>query len=149
MKHRKSWILGIGCFAIVALFAALRWLVWRNRYVTNAELQAQATLEYERKNASFLAAHRSPLRKLSALDDKYQTAASAVAASLIDRKENPSEFRACVWEEDNGATIMFSLVHIDDFLPQHRGAIGNPSGKDREIVYDTKAAKITRIGLSQ
>jgi len=149
MKRRITRILGIGLFAVIALIAVTRWLTWRNRYVTNAELQAQATLDYEKKNAANLAMMQGPGWRLGELDEKYQGAAKAVEVALVSQKEDPSKFRVRVFEEDAGATLVFSLQHVDDFLPKNRGAIGNPSGKDRWIEYDIRSAKVTRIAFQQ
>lgn len=149
MKRRMKWILGVGCLSAIALMAISRWLTWRNRYVSEAEIPAQAARDYEKENASYLAAMRGPPRRLSEVEAKYQEAAKAVAMYLVAQKEDPNQFRVSVWEEDTGAKLVFSLAHIDDYLPENRGAIGNPSGKDRRIEYDPRSAKVTSDGIYQ
>lgn len=79
--------------------------------------------------------------------------AKAVIEKLKQDKENPDDFYATVkvFEKSgiNGYLITFHLSHKDDFKPENCNKVGNPSGKSRDMVYDTNQQKITKSLLWQ
>ena len=77
------------------------------------------------------------------LPAKYQEAAKSVAAVLASEKEDPREFKAEVQEKGETAYV-FHLWHISAFTPGNKGAVGNPGGRCRDIVYDVKSRKASK-----
>ena len=93
------------------------------------------------------------LTYLSGFSEKYQNAINAVIEKLKDDGENPDDFYAKFEEFEksglNGSLITFHLSHKDDFTPENRNKRGNPSGKSRDMVYDTNQEKIIKEALWQ
>jgi hypothetical protein len=83
-----------------------------------------------------------------------------IIENLEEKKENPDDFYV-EWSpnslsleyddfknpESYNSLITFSLSHKDDFKPENCNTIGNPSGKSRNMVYDTNQNKIIKVGL--
>jgi hypothetical protein len=86
---------------------------------------------------------------LSAAASKFSEAVLHVSAKLKEEGEDPSEFHAEIEEKDGGAVLVFRLTHKDTFLPKNRNVIGNPSGKDREIRFDTRTRAASRSSFYQ
>ena len=88
------------------------------------------------------------LTNLSAFPKKYQNATKVVIERLKQDKENPEDFFVKISEFEksglNGSLLTFELSHKDDFKPENINTIGNPSGKSRNIVYDTNQNKIIK-----
>lgn len=90
--------------------------------------------------------------RLRELADLIKEGASSLSEPLISRgalktiarlkenNENPDDFYATTETGEksglNGHLITFYLYHKDDFKPENCNTIGNPSGKDRVMVYD-------------
>lgn len=74
--------------------------------------------------------------------------AEAVVEKLKQDKESPDDFYATtkVVEKSglNGYLITYHLLHKDDFNPENCNKLGNPSGKGRDMVYDTNQEKIIK-----
>ena len=74
------------------------------------------------------------------------TALEAVTEELKQKNENPNDFYTIieVFEKSglNGYLITYHLLHKDDFKPENCNKSGNPSGKSRDMVYDTNQDKI-------
>lgn len=72
--------------------------------------------------------------------------ADAVIKKLKKENENPDDFYAIVevFEKSgvNGYIITYHLSHKDDFKPENCFTLGNPSGKSRDMNYDTNQNKI-------
>jgi hypothetical protein len=102
------------------------------------QLEVQLSIQYVTE--AFIYDAHPGLKYLIELPAKYQKAAERVAAVLISEKEDPSQFKAEV-EENGKETFVFHLWHISAFKAENAGAVGNPGGKCRDIVYDVKSGR--------
>jgi hypothetical protein len=132
---------------LVGIVAGSRYLIWKNRYRTNAELFAGANA----KNSPV--GERRVVFRFQDLPDKYQVAAGAVAEVLVREKHDPKEFRVRVEEREK--QWVFQLWHLSAFAAEREaaamgaGILGNPGGKCRNIVYDLESRKASGSGLWQ
>ena len=85
-----------------------------------------------------------PLLKIAAFPEAYREAARAVAASVSHEGEKPSEFFAEIEPEKGGRILVFHLWHKSAFTRENIGSPGNPGGKCRDVLYDTKKHRVTQ-----
>jgi hypothetical protein len=62
--------------------------------------------------------------------------------ALAAENEDPREFQAEVEEKEG--MVVFHLRHSSAFAAENIGAMGNPGGRCRDIVYDVKNRKSSR-----
>jgi hypothetical protein len=86
---------------------------------------------------------------LSAMASKNPDAVRQVSAKLKEEGEDPSKFHTRIEEKDGGSILVFRLFHEDTFLSKNRNVVGNPSGKDREILFDSRTGKASRSSFYQ
>jgi len=90
----------------------------------------------------------NPLTNIPAFQEKYQKAIKAVIIKLKENKDNPKDFYAKISEVEKsgtgGSIITFHLSHKNDFKPENYNKIGNPSGKSRDIIYDTNKEQVIK-----
>jgi hypothetical protein len=92
-----------------------------------------------------LAAHAGqkkppPLTQSAAFPQEYREAVLAVARYV----GSPQDFFAEIEPQKGGRELVFHLWHKSAFTPENIGAAGNPGGKCRDVVYDTKKHKVTQ-----
>jgi hypothetical protein len=139
-RHLKLCVL-IGCLIAAIIFAVPPYLDWRDTHKESAERAIEDSRA--KRHSALLEAVPQRLRELP---QSRQDAAKAVATILLVEKEVPEEFRAVVEEADDG-TLVFHLWHVSAFEVKREAAargfsvIGNPGGKCRDIVFDTKSGK--------
>ena len=78
------------------------------------------------------------LTQTASFPSPYRDAARAVARHVA----SPSDYFAQVEPQKGGNELVFHLWHKTAFLPQNRGAAGNPGGKCLDVGYDTKKRKV-------
>jgi len=85
---------------------------------------------------------------ISFQDGLISKGAEKIIDYLKQEKENPDDFFAKVQVGEKsglmGFLLTFHLSHKDDFKSENCNKIGNPSGKSRDIVYDTNQEKIIK-----
>lgn len=81
------------------------------------------------------------LTYLEGFDKAHREAAKAVAAHMKSKGEDPSEFYCEGVREENGMLI-FPLSDRAAF--KVAPARGNPTGKCRDVYYDSKAKKVVK-----
>jgi hypothetical protein len=89
------------------------------------------------------------LSEESAFPPEYLAGVRAVQKDLISKRENPAEFRTWIRKIDDGKTLVFSVIHLTSLEERYRNSLGNPSGKDRAIVFDIASGKIVSSLLTQ
>ena len=83
------------------------------------------------------------LSKREAFPELQRNAVDAVSTWLIQSRESPADFYAVV-ERPYQNLLLFHLWHSAAFLPEHRGTLGNPGGKCRDVEYDLTTGNVTR-----
>ena len=80
-------------------------------------------------------------------------AINAVMQKIKENGENPEDFFVIMQIGEkfglNGYVITFQLMHKDGFRQENCSKVGNPSGKDRIMSYDTNQDKIIRDLLTK
>ncbi len=90
------------------------------------------------------------LAQVAAFPKEFQSGAKAVASSIQQHGENPSEFHAVAEGPING-TLIFHLWHQSAFTPENRNPalVGNPGGKCRDVTFDIATNKVLSTALWQ
>ena len=83
------------------------------------------------------------------MQPQYREAATAVAAYLAQRGEDPRQYHVTVAESPRGDELEFHVTHERTFAPENRNVDGNPSGKDGVVYYDNRARRVTKMLFSQ
>jgi len=82
----------------------------------------------------------APLTRTTAFPEQYRDAVRAVARYV----GSPQDFFAEIEPQKDGRELVFHLWHKSAFTPEDIGAAGNPGGKCRDVVYDTKKHSVTQ-----
>jgi hypothetical protein len=77
-----------------------------------------------------------PLTRTTAFPEQFRDAARHVGS--------PQDFFAEIEPQKDGRELVFHLWHKRAFTPENIGAAGNPVGKCRDVVYDTKKHRVTQ-----
>ena|SRR5690349_11443906 len=85
------------------------------------------------------------LTDTSALQPQYREGAAAVASYLAQRGEDPKKYYVIVAEPTSGNELEFNVMHELSFAPEKRYVVGNPSGKDGVVYYDSRAKRVTKM----
>jgi hypothetical protein len=88
---------------------------------------------------------RPSLVNSAAFAPEHREALSAVTRFIVQKGEDPLDFFAEVTQSPNTDELVFRLWHASTFNPQSTKVIGNPGGKNRDVYYDVKARKVTRM----
>ena len=96
-------------------------------------------------------ASRNRLPTLADFASKYPQAVKQVSVRLRAEGEEPSEFYVYAVAEESGDILNFQLVHKDTYLLmlENQNFLGNPSGKDRSIRYNTNTGIASQSLFSQ
>ncbi len=90
---------------------------------------------------------------LGRFGDQQLMAINAVMQKIKENGENPEDFFVIMQIGEkfglNGYVITFQLMHKDGFRQENCSKVGNPSGKDRIMSYDTNQDKIIRDLLTK
>jgi hypothetical protein len=74
---------------------------------------------------------------------RYQSAAIIVADEIRRQGEDPREFQVGLEDRGNGE-LVFQLWHKSAAVPKNQIVLGNPGGKCRNVIYDTKSKRVTQ-----
>ena len=81
-----------------------------------------------------------PLTRTTPFPEQFRDAVRAVARYV----RSPQDFFAEIEPQKDGRELVFHLWHKSAFTPENIGAAGNPGGKCRDVVYDTKKHRVTQ-----
>ena len=88
---------------------------------------------------------RPPLANIAAFAPEHREAVSIVTSYIAQNGEDPLDFFAEVSTSPNSGELVIRLWHASTFDPGNREVIGNPGGKNRDVYYDIKSRKVTRM----
>jgi hypothetical protein len=83
------------------------------------------------------------LAKADLFPARHREAVRNVGAYLAKQGEAADHFYATVEQQEK--LVVFHLWHESAFLPENRGAAGNPGGKCRDVWYDPENRSVVKV----